>query len=229
MGKLYNAGQTCVAPDYLLVAQGLESFIEEAFAQFIKQHYPNFPANSDYSTMISAKHLERVQGLIKDAHDQGARVVTFGEQHQGKLPAYLVFNVAPAMQLMQQEIFGPALPIVTYQTIDEAIRYINDRPRPLALYYFGSDQEELKKIQYNTISGALVVNETIMHTAINDLPFGGVGHSGMGQYHGKEGFEVFSQLKPVMVQKKWSPLALFYPPYGKLMRFYLKHIGKISE
>lgn len=228
MGKLFNAGQTCVAPDYLMVPKGWENKITVLFSQLIDEYYPKLMANDDYSAIISNDHKDRLLDLIEDAKLKGADIEQFGDlKAKGrKIPFYLVFNLNENMRLMQEEIFGPILPVVTYDDFDEALAYINAKPNPLALYYFGEDKREMKKLRRGTLSGALIINDTLMHVAIDDLPFGGVGYSGMGCYHGQEGFDSFSKLKPVFVQRKFSSATWFYPPYGKFLKIFLqKFVG----
>ncbi len=230
MGKLFNAAQTCVAPDYLLAPTDWNERIEVELKSFINDHYPELNSNENYTSIISESHKERLLGLVEDASSKGARVVTFGEMESGstKLPLYLIFNVTHDMNIMKEEIFGPILPVLNYATFDEAIEFINNAPNPLALYYFGEDKDEINQVKHKTLSGALTINDSIIHVAVDDLPFGGVGNSGMGHYHGQEGFDTFSQLKPVMVQRRISTLPLLYPPYGKLMRLVLSWIGGIK-
>lgn len=230
MGKLFNAGQTCIAPDYLLVARPMLAYVEQAFKEFMLKRFADVVDNDDYTSIITEGHQQRLQALIDDAQQKGARLIQYGQNNSPhrKMPVYMLMDVDPSMSIMQEEIFGPLLPVIVYDSFNEALRLINNLPNPLSLYYFGNDQEELDQLKYHTLSGALTVNQTIMHVAINDLPFGGVGYSGMGQYHGREGFDAFSQLKPIMIQHRFSPLAWFYPPYGKLVRWYLRYIGKIK-
>ncbi|MBL7480957.1 coniferyl aldehyde dehydrogenase [Legionella bononiensis] len=231
MGKLFNAAQTCIAPDYLLVPEGWEEVVEEAFEQFIEKHYPDLMNNDNYSNIINDTHKLRLLALVEDARSKGARVVEFGKQneHSNRLPVYLLFDVTAKMRVMQEEIFGPILPVVSYNTFMDAIAFINALPNPLALYYFGEDNVEKQFIQTRTLSGALTINDTLMHIAIDDLPFGGVGPSGMGQYHGQEGFDTFSKLKPVLIKGAFSPGTLLYPPYGTLMRLFLAYIAGIKR
>lgn len=230
MGKLFNAAQTCVAPDYLLVPSGWETVVLEAFKHFIATHYPAMTHNGHYSSIISEAHQQRLLSLIDDAKNKGATVEPFGEisSDHHKMPFYLLFHVTPEMQVMKEEIFGPILPVLTYPNMDKAIEWVNSYPNPLALYYFGEDSSEKKQIETHTLSGALTINDTLMHIALDDLPFGGVGLSGMGQYHGQEGFDAFSKLKPVMVQKWFSSVTLMYPPYGVMLRCLLRIIGGIK-
>jgi coniferyl-aldehyde dehydrogenase len=231
MGKMLNAAQTCIAPDYLLVPSGWSDRIENEFKKFIAVHYPDLMNSNSYSSIISKSHKQRLLNLLDDARDKGARVVAFGDLNEDdcKMPVYLLFNVTSDMRVMQEELFGPILPVLTYNTFTEAMAYINSMPNPLALYYFGEDKAEIKLLQTQTLSGALLINDTVIHVAVDDLPFGGVGASGMGHYHGREGFDAFSKLKPIMVQRRLSPMVLLYPPYGKLMRLVLSWFGGINK
>lgn len=230
MGKFFNAAQTCVAPDYLLVPTGWEEQIEQEFSVFLRDYYPNLLGNDNYTSIISPEHKQRLMDLLADAKAKGARVVEPGdfESPLSKMPMYLLFDVTDDMLVMQSEIFGPLLPVLTYSNFAEAISRVNQAANPLALYYFGEDKAEINQLCTQTLSGALTINDTIMHVAIDDLPFGGVGSSGMGQYHGQEGFDTFSKLKAVMVQKRLSPMTWLYPPYGKLLRLVLSKVGGIK-
>lgn len=230
MGKLFNAGQTCIAPDYLLVPKGWYEKIEKEFAAFMQSHYPNLMNNDNYSSIISEDHKERLLALVTDAQDKGAQIITYGElsAETNKMPVYLILGVTLDMKLMQQEIFGPIIPVMQYQFLNEAVEFINSLPNPLALYYFGEDGAEKKFLKAKTLSGALTINDTLMHVAIDDLPFGGVGNSGMGYYHGQEGFDTFSKLKPVLVQRRFATATWFYPPYGKALRLLLSWVGGIK-
>lgn len=230
MGKLFNAAQTCVAPDYLLVPMGWNERVEEEFKKFIDVHYPELMNNDNYSSIITEEHKKRLLNLVDDAKANGAHIVQFGDLalNSNKMPFYLLFGVTNDMLVMKEEIFGPILPVLNYTSLNEAVEYINSVPNPLALYYFGEDKVEMKFIQIKTLSGALTINDTLMHTAIDDLPFGGVGQSGMGHYHGKEGFDAFSKLKPVFIQRRFSAVTWLYPPYGALLRTVLAWIGGIK-
>jgi coniferyl-aldehyde dehydrogenase len=231
MGKLFNAGQTCLAPDYLLIPAGWEARIEESFQRFMTARYPNLMDNQDYSAIISNKRRKELEKLLADASAKGGRVLSFGkdpENTSNKMPFSLVFNADQTMELMQQEIFGPILPVLSYHSINEAVELIKSMPHPLALYYFGSDNCEKDLLRTNILAGALTINDTVTHMAVDDLPFGGVGESGMGQYHGQEGFDNFSQLKPVFEQSRLSLMSLLYPPYGLLLRLFLAVFGGIK-
>jgi coniferyl-aldehyde dehydrogenase len=219
-GKLLNAGQTCIAPDYVLVPAGREAAFGEAFTRAVAKLFPVIAGNPDYAAIISPRHHERLQALLAQAEGEGARlqVVNPGGAAPGsarQMSPVLVFGATPAMKLMDEEIFGPILPVLPYASMDEAIRYINDRPRPLALYWFGTDTASRDTVLARTVSGGVTVNDTLMHIAHDNLPFGGVGNSGWGAYHGETGFLRFTQQKPVLVSSKWARGDLFYPPYGK--------------
>ncbi|MGQ3887406.1 aldehyde dehydrogenase family protein [Legionella sp. CNM-1927-20] len=225
MGKLFNAGQTCLAPDYLLIARKWEDNIKSLATQFIQKHYPNMTDNKHYSNIISSKHSERLLSLLEDARSKGADIIQLGDFKEGErsLPLYLVFKVNFTMQLMKEEIFGPILPIIIYDNFQEAIDFILSLPNPLAVYYFGNNNFEINQLQYETLSGALAINDTVTQAAIDDLPFGGVGQSGIGRYHGQEGFDTFSNLKPIFKQGRLSSITFFYPPYGKLLYYFLRY------
>lgn len=230
IGKCYNAGQTCVAPDYLLVPKGWEHKVEVEFDKFIRHHYPDLLNNSQYASIASDHQIKRLLELVDDAREKGATIVSFGELSGAgrKLPFYLLFHVNDGMRVMQEEIFGPILPVMTYSSFDIAVEHVNKHPHPLALYYFGNNKEEKQILETRTLSGALTINETILHIAVDDLPFGGVGNSGMGAIHGQEGFDTFSKIKPVMTQRRISPAEMMYPPYGFLLRLLLRWFGGIK-
>ena len=228
-GKLVNAGQTCIAPDYVLLPPALQAaFIEKARA-WVAQHYPNLAANRDYSHIINPTQLARLQGYLQQAAAAGAEIVPLvpdaTNQNAGNstlLPPHIVCNTPAHSPLMQEEIFGPLLPLVPYQQLDEALEYIRARPRPLALYVFGKAQAQIDHVLRNTVSGGVSVNDTLFHVAQENLPFGGVGASGMGAYHGRTGFDTFSHLKPIFTQAKRNGMGLLAPPYGKTFAAILK-------
>ncbi len=221
-GKLFNAGQTCIAPDYALVPRAeRDAFVAECRSAAAKL-YPIVRDNDDYTSIVNAHHRGRLQGLLDDARAKGATVVSLApasESFEGskKLGPVLLLDVNDDMAVMQEEIFGPILPVVPYDTLDEAIAYINDRPRPLALYAFGDDHVAVQSVIDRTVSGGVSINETMLHFAQEDLPFGGVGPSGMGHYHGREGFEAMSKMKPVFHQARVNGSFLLRPPYGPVL------------
>ena len=227
-GKLANAGQTCTAPDYLLLHPSDEEAFVAAFDEAVRRLYPDGPASDDYSAIINEHHYQRLLGLLDDARARGARIVEAGHrppQTAGgarKLAPTLVLDVTDDMRIMQEEIFGPLLPVRPCADIGEAIAFINARPRPLALYYFGPSGPHRDRVLAETTSGNVTINNTLLHYAQDDLPFGGVGASGIGAYHGIEGFRAMSHAKGVLVQGRRNPANLLRPPYGRLARLIVK-------
>jgi acyl-CoA reductase-like NAD-dependent aldehyde dehydrogenase len=219
-GKCLNAGQTCIAPDYVLVPEErIEEFVSEVRRSF-PTLYPHLRENPDYTAIVNARQKARLEACLADAVAKGARWVELnpsGETLAGslKLAPGLLLGVNDTMDMMRQEIFGPFLPVVGYRDLGEAIAYVNARPRPLALYVFDHDGRAVDRVLAETVSGGACVNDTILHVAQDDLPFGGVGASGMGRYHGHEGFRTFSHAKAVFRQSRWNGVRLFNPPYGK--------------
>ncbi len=220
--KLLNAGQTCVAPDYMLVPRARVDAFAAAFERAVKAMYPTLAANPDYTSIVSDRHYARLEQLIDDAKGQGAtviRIVPSGEQAaaaQRKLAPTLLLGVDDDMAVMRDEIFGPVLPVLGYDTLDEAIAYVNRHPRPLALYWFGNDAAHRDQVLRQTISGGVSINDAVWHVAQEHLPFGGVGESGIGAYHGEHGFGTFSKEKPVFHQAALNGFGLFRPPYGRV-------------
>jgi acyl-CoA reductase-like NAD-dependent aldehyde dehydrogenase len=218
-GKCLNAGQTCIAPDYALVPEeSVEAFAAAARAT-VGRLYPRLAGNPDYTAIVNGRQRERLAGYLDDARAQGAHVEAINPANEDltgspKMAPHLVTGATDSMKLMQEEIFGPILPIVAYRTLDEAIAYVNARPRPLALYVFDHDKGAVERVLAETISGGVSVNETIMHIAQEELPFGGVGASGMGEYHGRAGFVTFSKGKAVFYQSRLNALKMLRPPYG---------------
>ena len=225
-GKCANGGQICTSPDYLLLPKGrMEDFIA-AYLQEVDTLYPNIGDNPDFTSILNDRHFARLSGLVEDAKAKGARVIEIGTRHQGvshsrMFPPVLLIGVTDEMAVMQEEIFGPILPVVTYDSLDEAIAYVNARPRPLALYFFGTDKISQRLVVERTTSGGVLINDTILHYAQDDLPFGGVGPSGMGTYHGAEGFKTMSHPKAVFKQARFNLADLFRPPFGKVYDFLL--------
>lgn len=222
-GKLLNAGQTCIAPDYVLLPRGQEAAFTAAYAKAVRRLFPTIAGNPDYAAIIDARQLARLEGLLAMAKEQGARVEVMGAGGPAipaetggsrQMAPTLVFNADPGGALLQGEIFGPILPVLPYERLEDAIAYINARPRPLALYWFGEDTAARDRVLAKTVSGGVTVNDTLMHIAHENLPFGGVGESGWGAYHGETGFLRFTQQKPVLVQSRFAAGGLFYPPYG---------------
>ncbi len=219
-GKLFNAGQTCIAPDYVLVPAGQVDAFAAAYRVAAQKLYPSLDANPDYTSIVSERHHARLAALAADAQAQGARVLPVhdegaaGAAPNRKMPPALLLDVSERMAVMQEEIFGPLLPVLPYAALDDAIGYINARPRPLALYWFGKDAAARERVLRETVSGGVTVNDALLHIAQENLPFGGVGASGSGAYHGEWGFRLFSHQKPVFEQSAWAGSALVRPPYG---------------
>ncbi len=215
-GKTLNAGQTCVAPDYVLVPEGRVNDFVDAYRQAVRRFYPTLANNPDYTAIINHRQLARLNNYVTDATSKGAQVIPIYDQDQDRRMSHsLLLNVSDEMLVMQDEIFGPLLPIVPYRTLDQAFAYINQRPRPLALYYFGYNKSEQDRVLHETHSGGVCLNDTLLHVAQDDMPFGGVGASGMGHYHGHEGFLTFSKAKGVLIKQRFNAAKLIYPPYGK--------------
>ncbi|MBC2384137.1 hypothetical protein BHE74_00005173 [Ensete ventricosum] len=215
-GKALNAGQTCVAPDYVLVPEDRVDGFIEAYTKAVRGFYPTLADNPDYTAIINERQLARLNAYVKDATDKGATLIPLYDQGQARRMAHsLLLNVSDDMTVMQDEIFGPVLPIVPYRDLDQAFAYINQRPRPLALYYFGYNKGEQNRVLHETHSGGVCLNDTLLHVAQDDMPFGGIGPSGMGHYHGHEGFLTFSKAKGVLVKQRLNAAKLIYPPYGK--------------
>ncbi len=218
-GKSLNAGQTCIAPDYVLVPRERVDDFVKAFREAMLSFYPTLEDNPDYTAIINERHFERLQGYLEDAVSKGAREVRLYEAGQGRrMPLAILLDVSDEMTVMQEEIFGPLVPVVPYERLEEAFDYVNDRPRPLALYYFGYDRHEQERVLHETHAGGVCINDTLLHAAQEDLPFGGVGPSGMGRYHGQEGFLTFSNAKGVFVKQRFNAAAMIYPPYGKTLQ-----------
>ena len=217
--KCLNAGQTCVAPDYVFVPEGkIDEFIA-ASKIIISGRYTNIES-ADYTSIIDDRAYLRLKNTLADAIDQGATATVLVPNSQAndvtrKFPPTLLTQVKGTMRVMQEEIFGPLLPIMAYQHIDDVLGYINSKDRPLALYLFSNDKQLQDKVINKTRSGGVCLNDAALHVGQNDMPFGGAGESGMGQYHGTEGFMAMSKLRPIFKQARFSPLAMMYPPYGQ--------------
>ncbi|MGB5349340.1 MAG: coniferyl aldehyde dehydrogenase [Polyangiales bacterium] len=221
--KLVNAGQTCLAPDYLFLPEGSEDRFVSTAQRLVAERYPDTNDDS-YTSVIDDKAYRRLRMTLEDAEAKGAKLVplvpnaSFNDVLR-KFPPYLVLNVTEDMMIMKEEIFGPLFPVMTYKDLDETIEYVTHRDRPLGFYVFTNDRARKHKLLYNTISGGVTINNCIIHVAQHDLPFGGVGASGIGHYHGYEGFVEFSKMRPVFTNPWFSLLHWFYPPYtGKQER-----------
>jgi len=221
-GKTLNAGQICLSPDYVFVPkERMREFVDSS-KQAVEKMFPTLLDNPDYTSVINERHFERISGYINEAKQKGVEVVEinpagedFGQQPHHKIPPTLVIDPPDDLQIMQDEIFGPVMPVKSYDEVDETIFYVNQRARPLGLYYFGSDSGEEANVLDRTTSGGVTVNDVVMHYAQEDLPFGGVGPSGTGSYHGKDGFKRFSHAKAIYTQTKFGKvLEALRPPYG---------------
>ena len=219
-GKLSNGGQICIAPDYALIPEGdVEAFLE-AYDKAVRSLYPDGPGSADFTSIINERHYARLQALLDEARAKGARVIEVGTKPEAArsrphtLAPTVVLGATSDMGILNEEIFGPVLPIVPYRDIDEAIARINAGPRPLALYYFGGNGEDRRKVLERTTSGNVTINDTLLHYAQDDLPFGGVGPSGMGAYHGIEGFKSLSHAKGIFEQSRWNLTGALRPPFG---------------
>ena len=229
-GKTLNAGQICLAPDYVLVPQDqMQSFVDEARGA-VAGMFPTMKDNPDYTAIISQRHYDRISGYVEEARGAGATVLelkpegeNMTQQEHRKIAPTLILDPSDDLKVMKEEIFGPVLPVKGYSTVAEAVAYVNAHDRPLGLYYFGEDLAEREGVLSTTTSGGVTVNDVVMHVAQEDLPFGGIGPSGMGSYHGHDGFKEFSHKKAIYTQmKKDIPqLKMLRPPYGAGIRKYL--------
>ena len=226
VGKCLNAGQTCIAPDYVLVPAGSEDAFVAAARAVVAGCYPDIAVTPDYSSVVNDRHFVRLQGYLDEAQALGARIMPLtdvpGDATTRRFPPVVVLGADEAMRVMQDEIFGPILPVLPYADLDAAIGFVNARPRPLSLYVFDNDRTRVAQILDRTVSGGVTVNDTILHIAQDNLPFGGVGPSGMGHYHGRDGFLTFSKQKAVFRQSRLSGIGLFKPPYGRLFERLVK-------
>ena len=222
-GKLFSAGQTCIAPDYALVPEQQVEAFAAAVIQAAATMYPAAAANPDYTAIISNRHFARLEALLADASAAGARVLRAPSPGGARrLAAAVVLDMPMDGALMTEEIFGPILPVIGYRSLDDAIAFVSARPRPLALYPFTGDKATLGRVLERTMSGGVSVNTVIMHCIQDDLPFGGVGASGMGAYHGRDGFRRFSHARGVYQARGFSALAFMAPPYRRKVRLALR-------
>ena len=224
IGKMLNAGQICLAPDYMLVPEAQEQAVVDGLKAAVSAMYPTLLNNPDYTAIINDRHHQRLTDWVEDARAKGATVEVVnpgGEDFAGsnarKMPLHIVRGATDDMTVMQEELFGPILPVRSYRAIDDAIGEVNRRDRPLGLYYFGPDEDERRRVLDRTISGGVTLDDVVFHVSMEELPFGGVGPSGMGSYHGHDGFKTFSHAKAVYKQAKLdvAKLAGLKPPYGK--------------
>jgi coniferyl-aldehyde dehydrogenase len=232
-GKALNAGQTCVAPDYLLCPSARVDEFIDAFAAVLGRMYPGLLRNTDYSAVINERHYRRLRGYLDDARAKGAEVIELNpgglsaEPGSRKLALYLIRNATAEMRVMQEEVFGPILPIVPYDHLQEAIDFIAARPRPLALNLFDFNAERRARVLAETHAGGVCINDAVSQFIAEDLPFGGIGESGMGHYHGYEGFLTFSHQKAVFQRPRLNTGKVLYAPHGGwlqrlLYRLYLR-------
>ena len=220
-GKSMNSGQTCIAPDYVLIPAGREQEFMTVYKTIFSKMYPSLKDNPDYTAIINPRQHQRLQDLLEDAEKHGATLTTINPAEEDftgtrKMPLTLIEHASDDSAIMQEELFGPLLPLVSYQGMDEAINYVNARPRPLALYLFSYNKAEQEKVLRETHSGGVTINNTLVHIAQEDMPFGGIGPSGMGHYHGHEGFLTLSATKSVHRIGKLNSGKLAYPPYGSM-------------
>ncbi len=229
-GKTLNAGQICLAPDYAFVPkEKTQDFVMAATKAVETMYASGLKDNDDYTSIVNQRHFDRINGYIEDARAKGGQVIeinpkgeNFSQQPHHKIAPTLIIDPTDDMKVMQDEIFGPILPIKSYGDAKDAVAYINAHDRPLGLYYFGEDESEKSFVLNNTTSGGVTVNDVIFHVAQEDLPFGGVGPSGMGSYHGRDGFLEFSHKKAIYTQTKNEILAMMRPPYGDKYRAQVK-------
>jgi coniferyl-aldehyde dehydrogenase len=233
-GKLLNAGQTCIAPDYALVPASRVDALAAAVRDSAASLYPSFRDNPDYSSIVNDAHYRRLTALIDDAVRKGARAVGVDpgaaapDAPSRKLAPTVLVGVNDSMAIMKEEIFGPVLPIEAYDSLDQAIGKINARPRPLSLYMFGGNAAARRRVLERTAAGGVTIDDTLLHFSNENLPFGGIGASGIGAYHGERGFLTFSHQKAVFIQPRLSLTWLLRPPYGKRFERVLQLLKKIS-
>ena len=233
-GKTMNAGQICLAPDYLMLPKGKSGEFAEASNEAVSEMFADLKYNEDYTSVINERHYERINELVSDAKEKGAEVIQinpadedFEQQELHKIPPTLVLNPTDEMKIMQEEIFGPVLPVKEYEDFDETVNYVNSKDRPLGLYLFSKDKNKEKKVLDNTTSGGVTLNDVIWHIGQEELPFGGVGPSGTGSYHGHDGFKEFSHAKAVYKQFSADLMAQMMPPYkGKMFESMKNQIKK---
>ena len=233
-GKCFNAGQTCVAPDYVLLPEAqLEPFIT-AFMASVKRRYPNLTHDNDYTGIINARQYERLQAWLNEATAAGVRTVAYESSENAEqaanlklIPPTLLINPSSDLTIMQQEIFGPLMPIITYSSIDQAIGFVLNRDKPLAFYLFDNQSARVDAVLGRICAGSVCINDVIIQFGQDDLPIGGVGASGMGHYHGKDGFMTFSKAMPVMYQSRINGMKLFDAPYGRIINKLVDYLTKV--
>ena len=227
-GKFLNAGQTCIAPDYVLMPSAMISPFVEEMKKYISLRYGAVVGNPDYSSVINDAQYARQQRYLDEARSAGVEVIALADSDAAHriLAPTLVINPDPDLALMREEIFGPILPLIAVKSIDAAIEFVRARPKPLALYYFDSDKNDIERVLQRTAAGGVCINDTVVHFAQAQLPFGGVGSSGMGHYHGHQGFLTFSKQKSVLYQARWTGMKIMRPPYRGVADFIIKFLTR---
>ncbi len=223
-GKIFNAGQVCLAPDYVLVPEERREELLAALQAEIERALPEGAASDDYVSIINERQHSRIQAYLDEAAEAGVTHWAQGASQGRRVPITLLVDPPDHLRVAREEIFGPLLVIKTYRTFDEALDYINARPRPLALYYFGQDPSLQQRVLRETVSGGVTINDVVMHYTFDDLPFGGVGPSGMGAYHGFDGFRQFSHARAVYSQTRFDLGRVIRPPYGRLFELFSRHV-----
>ncbi|SDJ56617.1 coniferyl-aldehyde dehydrogenase [Paraburkholderia steynii] len=225
IGKFFNAGQTCVAPDYMLVPRELVDTFAETILDVAQELYPSIAGNRNYTSIVSDQHCNRLMCMIQEARERGATIRQLsgaGAIAERKIPPTVITGISAESAVMQEEIFGPLLPVIPYDTLDDAIAFINRRPKPLALYCFSIRSTDVESLLARTRSGGVTINGTMLHATQEDLPFGGVGESGMGAYHGRDGFVRLSQARGVMKLSRFNMSDRIAAPYGRMTRFVVR-------
>lgn len=225
-GKLVNAGQTCVAPDYIFIPKGKKEEFSSAFEKYALKYYLKNKKQSDYCSIISERHYKRLEEICEDASIKGAIIVKVGEDLDQKFAPRLISKLSEDMKVMEEEIFGPLFPIFEYEQIENVIEFINKRDYPLSLYCFSNSKKWIQNLQMNTTSGGFVANDVLLHVGNPELAFGGIGPSGTGRYHGPEGLLEFSNQRTIMIRKKDWGLKYFFPPYTAVKRGLINTILK---
>jgi aldehyde dehydrogenase (NAD+) len=224
-GRFTNAGQTCVAPDYVLVHRDVEDELLGGVLRTVHDFYGDDPRSSaDYGRIVDERHFDRLTGLIAAGGYEAVVTGGVGDRETRYLAPTVLAGVQPDAAVMQEEIFGPILPVLTVADVDEAVRFVNERPAPLAMYVFTSDDAAAERVIERTTSGGVTVNHTMLHVAIPDLPFGGVGESGIGAYHGKAGFDTFSHRRAVLAKPSRPDVPVLYPPYKRWKEAILRRV-----
>ena len=226
--KFINAGQTCIAPDYVLMPKARIPALLDALRAYVGQHYPALATTPDFSSIANERQHQRLVGYLDDASKRGAEIIPLaqGDASQRVLAPTVVLNAPDDSLVMQEEIFGPILPVVACESIDAALAYVGERPRPLSFYLFDNDKARTERVLNQVVAGSVGINDAVWQFAQQDLPFGGVGASGMGAYHGHQGFLTFSKAMPVFYQSRYSGMAFMRPPYGKLAEFIVKFVTR---